>query len=234
MSQPKPTRGATRRALLGGLLGGLSLAAANPQGTIQSLGNQKRKGSNATKPGAQPLRAASPTWSLRAEPTPFTFPSGASMPFFRLVHVSGGSVLGNVPLLQATEGQQVVLEIENLLPVPVTPSVLGHFTGAQIPAGQTAQLTFTMPGAGSYLISHVETQQGSIGGLQMANTQRRINGFSAMLISRPTSGLSELWNGGPAFDREYFLLYEDEDDRWNAFMANMTARPPVTPYEPNY
>jgi FtsP/CotA-like multicopper oxidase with cupredoxin domain len=235
MSKTNPIRGATRRSLLGGLLGGLSLAAADPQGTIRSVHRQKGAPAKKPKVGTSPANAAAPpTWSLRAEPTAYSFSSGTSLPFFRLVHVSGGSMQGNIPMLQATEGQTVVLEIENQLPVPVTPRVMGVVDGPTIYPGRTELFSFIMPGAGSYIIGHTYPQQGSIGGLQLTTFRRYINGFSAMLISRPTSGLSELWNAGPAYDKEYFILFEDEDDRWNAFMATLSARPPITTYEPNY
>ncbi|MFT5059434.1 MAG: FtsP/CotA-like multicopper oxidase with cupredoxin domain [Planctomycetota bacterium] len=72
------------------------------------------------------------------------------------------------------------------------------------------------------------------GAPQQLDPTRYMNGFSAMLISRPIGGANELYVGGPSYDKEYFILFEDEDDRWNSVMGNMTARPPQTTYEPNY
>jgi FtsP/CotA-like multicopper oxidase with cupredoxin domain len=53
-----------------------------------------------------------------------------------------------------------------------------------------------------------------------------------MLVSRRTNGLNQLWRGGPAYDREYVLLYEDSDSR--AMPLTTPSGPPRLPYEPNY
>ncbi len=238
MADPTHNRGATRRGLIGGLLGGLSLAAANPQGALNTAsGNQKPGGraNAASVQGAGGQAAAAPTtWSLRAVVTSYSFSSGTSLPLFRLENVTGATMQGNIPLIEAVEGQSVILEIENQLPVPVTPAVVGLIDGPTIYPGRTELFVFTMPSAGSYMIAPAELAQPGGSGPQKATAMRYINGFSAMLISRPTSGAAELWTGGPAYDKEYFILCEDEDDRWNAFMSNMSARPPATTYEPNY
>jgi len=60
-----------------------------------------------------------------------------------------------------------------------------------------------------------------------------MSGLWGTLVSRPASGQQVLYDGGPAFDREYTLLYDDADDRWNAMQADPRAQLPG-PYEPNY
>ena len=47
--------------------------------------------------------------------------------------------------------------------------------------------------------------------VQLLKRHRVPHGLAATLVSRPTSGLQELWSGGPSFEREYVLLYEDAD-----------------------
>ena len=238
MVDPNHDRGATRRSIIGGLLGGLSLAAANPQGAVRAASNAKQAGSKKNAglgQGAGPVAAAAPvTWSLRATPTSYSFSSGTSLPFYRLTHVSGGTMQGNIPHIEATEGQSVVLEIENQLPIPVTPAIVGVLDGPTIYPGRTELFAFTMPSAGSYMIGQALPRRPGAGAPQQFDPTRYMNGFAAMMISRPSSGANELWSGGPTFDKEYSILFEDEDDRWNSIMGNVAARPPVTSYEPNY
>lgn len=237
MAESKHERGATRRGLIGGLLGGLSLAAASPQGAITASSKQRagKKTKVATTQGTGGIAAAAPsTWSLRAVASSYSFSSGTSLPFFRLENVTGATMQGNIPLIEAVEGQSVILEIENQLPIPVKPAVVGVVNGPTIYPGSTEMFVFTMPSAGSYMIGPAQIVQAGGGSHQQASPSRYLNGFSAMLISRPSNGASELYNGGPTFDKEYFILFEDEDDRWNAFMNSLNARPPLTSYEPNY
>ncbi|MFT4646997.1 MAG: FtsP/CotA-like multicopper oxidase with cupredoxin domain [Glaciecola sp.] len=238
MADPNRDQGTTRRSILGGLLGGLSLAAANPQRAVISAGNAQQAGAK-TQLGTglavvPPAATAASTWSLRAVPSAYSFSSGTSLPFYRLVNVSGGTMQGNIPLIEATEGQIVTLEIENQLPMPVTPGIVGVLNGPTIYPGRTEMFSFTMPAAGSYMIGQALPRLPATGAPQQLDPTRYMNGFSAMLISRPIGGANELYVGGPSYDKEYFILFEDEDDRWNSVMGNMTARPPQTTYEPNY
>ncbi len=210
-----PTRGvlATRRGLIGGLVGGLGAAA-----------------------GVSSLHAAPApsTWSLRALPRTYTFALGDTLTYSRLEHIAGGSLIGSLPLLEATEGQSVQLDIDNQLTGPLRLEVIGVALGPALRGGQSGSFTFTMPPAGTYLVTEARRGIASAGGLGAAVATHPSRGIAAVLISRPSSGLNELWNGGPAFDRETVLLYEDTDDRWNAVLADPTLPPPQAPYEPNF
>ncbi len=235
MVDPTHGRGTTRRSLIGGLLGGLSLAAASPQDAIVTAQRAGKKNKVTAPQGAGGIAAAAPsTWSLRAIASSYSFSSGTSVPFFRLENVTGATMQGNIPLIEAVEGQSVILEIENQLPIPIKPGVVGGVSGPTIYPGSTGLFVFTMPSAGSYMIGPAQIVPSPGGTHQQARPSRYINGFCAMLISRPSSGASELYTGGPAYDKEYFILFEDEDDRWNAFMNSLNALPPLTSYEPNY
>lgn len=217
MSDTPQTEGQTRRGLLGSLLGGLGLAAAVPLSEARAA-----------------ALSAPANWSLRAVPTTYTFPTGAVLPFFRLENLGAGTTHGHVPVLEATEGQTVTVQIDNQLPIAIRPGLIGVKDGPFLRAGQTGQFTFSMPPAGSYLMGRGNPTRGGGGGMQAYDMQRPASGFSAMVISRPTSGMNELWSGGPAYDREYFLLYEDADDRHNAVMGSAGSALPMQPYEPNY
>ncbi len=217
MADSHPDSGTTRRGLLGSLIGGLGLAAAAPLREAQSA----------------PRRSAV-TWSLTAVPTTYNFPIGTVLPFYRLQHVGPGTTHGLIPVVEAVEGQTVTLQIHNQLPIPIRPALVGVADGPILRPGQTLQFTFTMPSAGSYLIGESTGQFPGAGGLTRADRKRPASGFSAMVISRPASGGNVLWSGGPAYDREYFLLYEDADDRWNATMGSATSMVPAEGYEPNF
>jgi FtsP/CotA-like multicopper oxidase with cupredoxin domain len=79
-----------------------------------------------------------------------------------------------------------------------------------------------MPPAGTYLLTSV-WWGGPMPPLE-------IGGTSGVMVSRPSSGLQELWNGGPRWDREYVLLYEDTDSRYPL----VTDQAGGIQYEPDY
>jgi FtsP/CotA-like multicopper oxidase with cupredoxin domain len=82
-----------------------------------------------------------------------------------------------------------------------------------------------MPRAGSYLLG--QAGGGLRPGVPTGAAPDAAPGLSAMVVSRPASGANELWDGGPGFDREYVLVYEDADLR-----DDVPAGP--VPYEPNF
>jgi len=210
-------QGQTRRGLLGSLVGGLGLAAVAPWGKARAAAGQT------------PV-----SWSLRAVSSTYTFPDGAALPFYRLEHPGAGTTHGHVPLLEAVEGQVVQLTVDNRLPIAIRPALIGVAEGPFLRPGQSGTFTFSMPPAGSYLIGRGAPTRAGGTGRRAYDLQRPASGFAALVVSRPSSGLAELWNGGPSFDREYFLLYEDADERFNATMATAAGPLPAVNYEPNY
>lgn len=161
-------------------------------------------------------------WSLVAENISQLFGDGVSVPIARYRPDAGGPSNGALPLLEAQEGSRVLLKITNNTPLSIRPMIQGVGPLAIIRPGQVGGLRFRMPAAGTYLL-------GSDGSDLISDE----TGLGAMVISRPSGGLQELWNGGPAYDREYRLLYQDIDSRWSTKVQQL-VRPDLSDFEPNY
>jgi multicopper oxidase len=162
------------------------------------------------------------SWTVEAVEVQDSFQDGSTVPFFRFQAVSGTDTRGTLPFLEATEGTTATLTLINRLAVAIQPGIEGLGVGPVINPGATKSITFPMPAAGSYILKEMRypTFSGPLG-------------LAAVVVSRPSSGLNELWNGGPAFDREYILHYQDSDDRWNVAAAALTL-PNAAVYEPNF
>jgi len=197
----------SRRQLLRGLASTAGLAAAGIH--------------LSTRPaGAAP--PATTTWDLEAVQTSYSFGNGTTLPFFRFQPLAGGATRGVIPFLEAVEGSAVTVSISNQLPIDILPTVLGVERGPVIPSGGSDSFTFTMPPAGTYLLTSF-WWGGPMPPLE-------IGGTSGVMVSRPSSGLQELWHGGPSWDREYVLLYEDTDSR----TPLVTDQAGGIQYEPDY
>ena len=170
---------------------------------------------------AQPAGAYT-LWAIEAVETDESFGDGSTVHFYRFQPYQGSAKRGKLPYFEATEGETVVLGLKNSSRVPLQPSIPGVVVAPVVPAGQTGWVMFTMPPAGSYQLSQ-ESYRVVSGPCGLAGT----------MVSRPSNGLNELWNGGPAFDREYTLHYQDSDSRWNVAAANLQM-PNLSEYQPNY
>ncbi|MBC8370882.1 MAG: multicopper oxidase domain-containing protein [Planctomycetes bacterium] len=165
---------------------------------------------------------ASVDWALEAKEVNDNFPNGGTVHYYRYEGALGSETRGRIPFYQAAEGSTVVIGVRNSTRIPIQPQIPGIVTGPRIRPGRQALFTFTMPAAGTYLLTNAAVPQvtGTLG-------------MNAVMVSRPSSGLNEIWNGGPTFDREYILHYSDSDSRWNADAANVTL-PNLATYQPNY
>jgi FtsP/CotA-like multicopper oxidase with cupredoxin domain len=179
-------------------------------------------------------KGAPATWVLDAVETANSFGDGAMIPFFEYQAVGGGQTRGSLPYAEATEGVNMTVTVTNSLAISVRPAVLGVARGPWIRPGQTDSFTFTMPAAGTWLLSTAQNPEGSgTGSRQATAADRPTIGLGGTLVSRPASGNQVLYDGGPSFDREYVLLFDDADDRWNAVQNDPRASLPG-PYEANY
>ncbi len=176
--------------------------------------------------GVSALQAAVPPaytlWPVEAVPTYEAFSDSTIQRFFRYKPLQGSATRGNLPYFEETEGATVVLAVQNSLAFAIQPEILGIAVGPRIAPGATGWVSFVMPPAGTYLLSQARARMLS-GPL----------GLGGVMVSRPSSGAQELWNGGPTFDREYVLHYQDSDDRWNN-AATALIMPNTAAYEPNY
>jgi FtsP/CotA-like multicopper oxidase with cupredoxin domain len=121
------------------------------------------------------------------------------------------------------EGDAVDITVYNDLDRPINlviPGVLDS-TPAVSP-GDSRIYSFTAPAAGSYL--YFDALNGEIS---------RAMGLAGPLVVMPADGSDRLYVGGPSFDRQYTLVFQEFDDRLNQAIAaggsyNMDN------YEPNY
>jgi len=169
-----------------------------------------------------PAAPAYTLWAVEAIQVQEVFPNGAAVDFFRYQPLQGSATRGNLPYFEATEGAIIIVGVRNSLSVAIRPEIVGVAVGPLIAPGQQDWFRFIMPAAGSYQLSQAEYREVS-GPL----------GLAGVMVSRPSSGAQELWNGGPSFDREYVLHYQDSDERWNQAAA-LGRLPNLALYEPNY
>jgi FtsP/CotA-like multicopper oxidase with cupredoxin domain len=124
--------------------------------------------------------------------------------------------------LVVREGDTVNLTLTNNLAVSINFIVPGTAIASPVCAvGQTLAFSFTAPAAGSYYYS--DGQNGLLA---------RAMGLSGPLVVMPASG-NALYDGGPAFDRQYTLFLQEIDKRVNDAVA-AGATPNLAEYEPNY
>lgn len=136
----------------------------------------------------------------------------------------GGSGLGELTsALVVAEGDTVNVTVQNHLDRDinfVVPGVVADSV-AVMPGGFETY-SFTAPAAGSYLF-----QDGLSGEIS------RAMGLAGPLVVMPADGSNHLFDGGPAFNRQYTLVLGDFDDRLNGAIAEGLGYD-TDGYEPNY
>lgn len=166
------------------------------------------------KPISQGRRQQRVRWRFQAQRIEETFSDGSTVPFFRYVSVGTTRSNGRVPLMQDRENRKVSVSIENLVDFPIQPTILNFETGPVIMPQETAVWDFTMPPEGTWIFTEA-----------LLGRFASSAGFAAAMISNPETGASSL--------RDYYLLYQDADDRWNNAIDNGNI-PDESVFEPNY
>jgi len=174
-----------------------------------------------TRPGADAGAVNShdlPLWNLEAVRVEQSFNDGSVIPFFRFRAMAATPSNGTLPLLRARANSTAILRITNNLQFPIQPQIVGMDSGVGpvILPGEVRGMRFRMPDAGTWMLT--DALLGPAAGPV---------GLGAMLISMPGD------KAGAVYDREYVLLYQDTDDRWN-FALDAGAVPDMSVYEPNY
>ena len=154
-------------------------------------------------------------WRFEARRIEEQFGDGSTVPFFRFCSVGTTRSNGRLPLMQDRENRTVSVSIKNLVDFPIQPTILNHASGPVIMPQETAIWEFTMPPEGTWIFTE--------GLLGIAASSA---GFAAAMISNPAKPTR------PQL-RDYFLLYQDADDRWNNAIDNGNV-PDETVFEPNY
>lgn len=153
-------------------------------------------------------------WRFQAQRIEDSFLDGSTLPFFRYVAVGTTRSNGRVPLMQERENRNVSVSIENLVDFPIQPTILNYATGPVIMPQETGVWDFIMPPEGTWIFTEALLER-------FASSA----GFAAAVISNPESGATNI--------RDYFLMYQDADDRWNNAIDNGNV-PDESVFEPNY
>ena len=172
-----------------------------------------------------PKRASAATVNITliAEGVQKTMVDGNSLYVWQFNDPNGsgpGALASGMVLL---EGDSVNLTIQNNLDRPINFTIEG--TSIQTPnidPGTSYTFTFTAPSAGSYV--YCDTANGFIG---------KSMGLAGPMVVMPADGSNTLYSGGPAFDRQYTLFFQDYDDRLNAAIASGGTYN-IDDYLPNY
>ena len=211
-----------RRAFFQKLAGLSASALAAMAGFSLTTGKVQAQSGGGLKPIGYFLGIPIYLAKLQAQQSLQKFPDFSSVPFFRYKALAPVKSLGATPMIDIPEGSILLVEFDNQLPIPIVPNLEGGPIGPVVAPKRKDYLILLAPKAGTYLIGNA--------GWQVASGPA---GFGAVLVTRPKSGKKELWNGGPAYDKEFILAYHDTDDRWNRAIAKLTL-PNLALYEPNY
>ncbi len=206
-------KGHSRRRFLSGAA---AVGAAAAFGA--SVGSPRGQGAPFLFDGPQ---IGSVRWRIDVERIEETFGDGSSVPFFRFVSRSATPTNGRLPILRARAGQLVGIRFQNNVGFPVQPLILDHQTGPVVMPGEHKNWYFNMPPAGTWMMT--DAILGTVAGSA---------GFAACVVSNgPANGIQVA--NAPKIDREYFLMYQDTDDRWN-HAIDVGDEPDENVYEPNY
>ncbi len=162
----------------------------------------------------QPRTASRVRWRFNARRVEQSFLDGSSLPFFRFVAVGNTRSNGLLPLMQDTENRSVSVSISNSVDFPIQPTILDYATGPVIMPGERRIWNFTMPPAGTWMFTEA-----------LLGNAASSAGFAASMISNTT-----LIRGA---QRDYYLMYQDADDRWNNAIDNGEV-PDESTFQPNY
>ncbi len=160
------------------------------------------------------VRGSRVRWRFEARRVEQSFLDGSTLPFFRYVAVGNTRSNGVLPLMQDAAGRKVSVSIRNSVGFPIQPTILNYQDGPVIMPDETAIWSFAMPPEGTWIFT--ESLLGVVAGSA---------GFAAAMISNSAKK--------PLYQRDYYLLYQDADDRWNHAIDNGEA-PDESVYEPNY
>jgi hypothetical protein len=166
-------------------------------------------------------------WRLEARREEQFFNDSSVLPFFRFFSAGNTPSNGRVPYLKATQNLWVGLRLKNLLDFPVQPMILSYKTGPLVMPGTQRDWFFRMPPVGTWMLTEATlgVAAGPLGfGGAVVSTGPRLSSTGQTGQTSPYEG---------PYDKEYFLLFQDADDRWNLAFDN-GDEPDISQYHPNY
>ena len=162
-------------------------------------------------------------WEIEAARFVQNYGDGSQLPVFRFFPRGDTPAAGFVPVLRTVERRRIRISVHNSLDFPIQPAIVEGEYGPVVPPGEMRTWRFRMPGAGAWLIT--EASLGLAGGPV---------GFAAILIADPKpASFTRIADRDSGFDRDYVLMYQDMDSRWNIALDAGDA-PDTSIYEPNY
>ncbi len=169
-------------------------------------------------------RAATVNVSLVCEARDVTLPDNSgTVTQWRFVDPLNGGPGQLDAGLALSDTDELVVELTNRLPVSVNFAISGVLSGTPAcPPGQTRTYRLPAPAAGSYFF--FDEQNGEAG--------RAMGLFGPMVVTSST-GIPEIYPGGPSFDRAYTLTWHELDTRLNAVLAS-GQNVDLDQYEPDY
>ena len=204
--------GFDRRRFIKGVAGAAAMVPA-----AAAILPKSGSGAPATSPDDGPNDIMLTRWRIEAVREEQTFSDGSALPFFRFRSQGNTPSNGQLPIFRGRAGRRVNVRINNTLPFPIQPMIVGNVTGPVIMAGECRHFVFDMPPTGTWMMT--DALLGRVAGSA---------GFAAAIVSEGFQ-LSQI---GPVA-REYFLLYQDTDSRWNQAI-DVGGVPDESIYEPNY
>ncbi len=163
-----------------------------------------------------------PQWEIEAVRVIQTFSDSSTAPFYRYQALGSTPTAGTVPVITGTPGEIVRLRVRNSLPIQIRPTIVGGTPGPSINPGATRTFSLVIPPEGTWLLTD-DTLGDAAGPM----------GLGAVIVSRQPSARGRGRQQRLAYDREYVMLYNNSDDRWNTAIDAGLA-PDLSTYEPNY
>lgn len=156
-------------------------------------------------------------WRIEVARVEQTFGDGTIAPFLRFRAQGRTPKAGTLPLLTALAGTSRRMTVVNTLDRDIQPWVVGRSPGVVVPAGTTRDVWIRVPSAGTWLLT--DALLGNAAGPA---------GLGAVLVVKGRRPVPKRHRA----DREYVLLYQDADDRWNAAL-DAGETPDTSTYESN-
>jgi len=126
--------------------------------------------------------------------------------------------------INVLSGDAITINLRNALTVPVNLVIPGLLDDAPAcPPGGSIVISFVVPdNPGSYVF--YDNRNGLVG---------RAMGLGGALVVRPRDGVNRLYNGGPGFNREHLLVFQEVDSRLNLTVDGGGVFD-INNFEPNY
>ena len=169
------------------------------------------------------VKAATINYDFVAETYVKTMVDGVNVTAWQFRNLSGTGPGDLSAGIVAQSGDTIIINLTNNLTTSIKFDIPGVLENqALLSPGTSASYNITAPTAGSYFFRDNKVDEFG-----------QAMGLTGPMVIMPNNGSQTLYDGGPAFDRQYTLVLNDFDDRLNAATAN-GQRYDLNNFEPNY